>query len=212
MFPEIERKGVRAIGSYFLSGVPPPRIGLLLLGPSLNRAVTAIAASLEREGKRTLLLRSDYQREGPAICTIRPEGHREGPLTEWKTCNAQLAREERISDFLLFLLHPDSPSLPRLLPLLNLLVILLPGEREEAIGAYRSAKRFLVHRGELPVALFAAGEGVDAAAIQERFLLGLCVFLKLRPLNFGDIPQECAKGIASFRFHPPEESYFVGTF
>ena len=212
MFPETGGKGVQAIGSYFLSGIPPPRIGLLRLGPSLNQAGTAIAASLERAGKRVLLLRSDYQRDGAEVFTTRPEGFREGPLTEWKTCNDRLGREERTSDLLLFLLHPDIPSLPRLLPLLNLLILLLPGEREEAIGAYRSAKRLLVHRRDLPLALFAAGEGDAAAAILERFLLGLCVFLKLRPLKFGATPPACAKEIASFRLNPPEEPYFVGTY
>lgn len=212
MFPETERKGVRAIGSYFISGVPPPRIGLLRLGPSLNRTGAAIAASLERAGKRTLLLRSDYQREGTEVCTIRPEGYREGPLTEWKTCNDQLSREERTSDLLLFLLHPDIPSLPRLLPLLSLLILLIPGKRGEAVDAYRSAKRFLVHRGNLPLALFAAGEGDADKEIMDRFLLGLCVFLKLRPLNFGEIPQECANRISSLRLNPPEESYFIGTY
>ncbi len=211
MFHETGGKGVRAIGSYFLSGVPPPRIGLLRLGPGLNRAGTAIAASLERAGKRTLLLHSDYQREGTEICTIRPEGYREGPLTEWKTCNDQLSREERTSDLLLFLVGPDIPSLPRLLPLLSLLILLLPGKRGEALDAYRSAKRFLVHRMDLPLALFAAGEGDDDDEILERFLLGLSVFLKLRPLNFGELPQECAKRIAGLRLNPPEESYFIGT-
>jgi hypothetical protein len=211
MLPETGKKGVQAIGSYFLSVIPPPRIGLLRLDPSLYRAGTAIAASLEREGKRVLLLRSDYQRDGTEVFAVRPEGFREGPLTEWKTCNDQLGREERASDLLLFMLHPDIPSLPWLLPLLNLLVLLLPGERGEAIGAYRSAKRVMVHRPDLPLGLFAAGEG-EAAAVLDRFLLGLCVFLKLRPLNFGTTPPRCAKEIVSLRLDPPAEPYFLGTY
>src|SRR6185295_15411444 len=151
MSSENGRKGVQLIGSYFLSVIPPPRIGLLRLGPSLHRAGTAIAASLEREGKRILLLSSDYQRDGAEVIAVRPEGFREGPLAEWKTCSDQLRREERASDLLLFLLHPDIPSLPRLLPLLNLLILLLPWERGEAIGAYRLAKRVLIQRRDLPV-------------------------------------------------------------
>jgi hypothetical protein len=212
MFPKTGGKGVQAIGSYFLSGIPPPRIGLLRLGPSLNQAGTAIAASLERAGKRVLLLRSDYQRDGAEVFALRPEGFREGPLTEWKTCNEQLGREERASDLLLFLLHPDLPSLPRLLPSLNLLVLLLPEERGEALAAYRSAKRILVHRRDPLLALFAAGESDAAAAVLERFLLGLCVFFKLRPLNFGATPPACAKEILSLRLEPPTESYFLGTY
>ena len=211
MSPETGGKGVQAIGSYFLSVIPPPRIGLVRLGPSLQRAGTAIAASLEREGKRVLLLRSDYQRDGAELIAVRPEGFREGPLTEWKTCNDQLGREERASDLLLFLLHPDIPSLPRLLPLLNLLVLLLPGERGEAIGAYRSAKRVLVNRRDLPFGLFAAGEGEAAAAVLDRFLLGLCVFLRLRPLNFGTTAPRCAKEIVSLKLDSPAEPYFLGT-
>jgi hypothetical protein len=212
MFPKTGGKGVQAIGSYFLSGIPPPRIGLLRLGPSLNQAGTAIAASLGRTGTRVLLLRSDYQRDGADGFAIRPEGFREGPLTEWKTCNEQLWREERASDLLLFLLYPDIPSLPRLLPLFNLLVLLLPEERGEALAAYRSAKRVLAHRRDLPLALFAAGEGDAAAAVLERFLLGLCVFLKLHPLNFGATPSACAKEFLSLRLEPPTEPYFLGTY
>ena len=212
MFPEAGGKGVQAIGSYFLSVIPPPRIGLLRLGPSLHRTGTAIAASLERAGKRILLLRSDYQRDGAEVFALRPEGFREGPLTEWKTCNDQLGREERASDLLLLLLHQDIASLPRLLPLLNLLVLLLPEERAEAIAAYRSAKRVLAHRQDLPIGLFAAGDGEAASAVLERFLLGLRVFLKLRPLNFGTIPTKCAKEILNLRLEPPAEPYFLGTY
>ena len=212
MFPEAGGKGVQAISSYFLSVIPPPRIGLLRLGPSLHRTGTAIAASLERAGKRILLLRSDYERDGTEVFAIRPEGFREGPLTEWKTCNDQLGREERASDLLLFLLHPDIASLPRLLPLLNLLVLLLPEERGEAIAAYRSAKRVLVHQRDLPLGLFAAGDGEAATAVLERFLLGLRVFLKLCPLNFGTIPARCAKEILTLRLEPPAEPYFLGTY
>lgn len=204
-------KGVHLIGSYFLSVIPPPRIGLLRLGPSLHRAGTAIAASLERQGKRILLFSSDYQRDGAEVIAVRPEGFREGPLAEWKTCSDQLRREERASDLLLFLLHPDIPSLPRLLPLLNLLVLLLPGERGEAIGAYRSAKRVLIQRRNLPVGLFAAGEGEAAVAVLDRFRLGLSVFLKLRPLNFGTTAPTCAKEIVSLKLDSPAELYFHGT-
>lgn len=211
MSSENGRKGVQLIGSYFLSVIPPPRIGLLRLGPSLHRAGAAIAASMEREGKRILLLRSDYQRDGAEVIAVRPEGFREGPLTEWKTCSDQLEREERASDLLLFLLHPDIPSLPRLLPLLNLLVLLLPGERGEAIGAYRSAKRVLIQRRDLPVGLFAAGEGETAVAVLDRFRLGLCVFLKLRPLNFGTTAPTCAKEIVGLKLDAPVEPYFCGT-
>ena len=211
MSPEIGGKGIQAIGSYFLSVIPPPRIGLLRLGPSLHRAGTDIAASLERERKRVLLLRSDFQRDGAEVIAVRPEGFREGPLAEWKTCHDQLGREERASDLLLFLLHPDLPSLPRLLPLLNLLILLLPGERGEAMSAYRSAKRVLVHRRDLPLGLFATGEGEAAAAVLDRFMLGLCVFLRLRPLNFGTTAPGCAKGIASLTLDSPAEPYFLGT-
>jgi len=212
MSAETGGKGVQTIGSYFLSVIPPPRIGLLRLGPSLHQAGMAIAASLEREGKRVLLLRSDYQRDGAEVFAVRPEGFREGPLTEWKTCNDQLGREERASDLLLFLLHPDIPSLPRLLPLLNLLVLLLPGQRGEAIGAYRSAKRILVHRRDLSLGLFAAGDSESAVAVLDRFLLGMSVFLQLRPLNFGTTPPRCAKEIVSLRLDPPAEPYFLGTY
>jgi hypothetical protein len=212
MSAETGGKGVRTIGSYFLSVVPPPRIGLLRLGPSLHQAGMAIAASLEREGKRVLLLRSDYQRDGAEVFAVRPEGLREGPLTEWKTCNDQLGREERASDLLLFLLHPDISSLPRLLPLLNLLVLLLPGQRGEAIGAYRSAKRILVHRRDLSLGLFAAGDSEAAVAVLDRFLLGMSVFLQLPPLNFGTTPPRCAKEIVSLRLDPPAEPYFLGTY
>jgi len=211
MSSENGRKGVQLIGSYFLSGIPPPRIGLLRLGPSLYRAGTAVAASLEREGKRILLFSSDYQRDGTEVIAVRPEGFREGPLAEWKTCSDQLRREERASDFLLFLLHPDIPSLPRLLPLLNLLVLLLPEETGEAIGAYRSAKRVLIQRRDLPVGLFAAGEGEAAVAVLERFRLGLCVFLRLRPLNFGTTASTCAKEIVGLKLDSPAEPYFHGT-
>jgi hypothetical protein len=211
MSSENGRKGVQLIGSYFLSVIPPPRIGLLRLGPSLHRAGTAIAASLEREGKRILLFSSDYQRDGAEVITVRPEGFREGPLAEWKTCSDQLRHEERASDLLLFLLHPDIPSLPRLLPLLNLLILLLPWERGEAIGAYRLAKRVLIQRRDLPVGLFAAGEGEAAVAVLDRFRLGLCVFLGLRPLNFGTTAPTCAKEIAGLKLDSPAEPYFHGT-
>lgn len=202
---------MREIASYFLSVIPPPRIGLFRLGPnSLHQTGAAIAASLERAGKRVLLLRSDYQRDGADLIAVRPEGFREGPLAEWKTCNERLGREERASDLLLFLLHPEIPSLPRLLPLLNLLVLLLPGEREEAIGAYRSAKRVLVNRRDLPIGLFAAGEGEAAAAVLNRFLLGLRVFLGVRPLNFGSTVPTCAKEIVNLKLDSPAQPYFLG--
>ena len=202
---------MQLIGSYFLSVIPPPRIGLLRLGPSLHLAGTAIAASLERQGKRILLFSSDYQRDGAEVIAVRPEGFREGPLAEWKTCSDQLRREERASDLLLFLLHPDIPSLPRLLPLLNLLVLLLPGEKGEAIGAYRSAKRVLIQRRDLPVGLFAAGEGEASVAVLDRFRLGLSVFLRLHPLNFGTTALTCAKEIVSLKLDSPAEPYFHGT-
>src|SRR5262249_41088509 len=134
------------------------------------------------------------------------------PLAEWKTCNDQLWREERTSDLLLFLLHPDIPSLPRLLPLLNLLVLLLPEERGETLAAYRSAKRALAHRRDLPLALFAAGGGGEAARVLGRFFLGLRLLLKLPPLNFGATPPACAKEILSLRFEPPMEPFFHGTY
>ena len=202
---------MREIASYFLSVIPQPRIGLFRLGPnSLNQAGAAIAASLECAGKRVLLLRSDYQRDGADLITVRPEGLREGPLAEQKTCNERLGREERASDLLLFLLHPEIPSLPRVLPALNLLVLLLPGEREEAVGAYRSAKRVLAYRRDLPVGLFAAGEGEAAAAVLDRFLLGLRVFLGLRPLNFGTTAATCAREIVDLKLDSPAQQYFLG--
>lgn len=202
---------MRQIASYFLSFTPPPRIGLFRLGRnSLSQAGTAIAASLESAGKRVLLLRSDHQREGEDLIAIRPGGFREGPLAESKTCNERLAREERASDLLLLLLHPEVPSLLRLLPLLSLLVLLLPGEREEAGGAYRSAKRVLVYRRDLPVGLFAAGEGEVATAVLHRFLLGLRVFLGLCPLNLGTTASSCAKEIVNLKLDFPGEPYFIG--
>ena len=211
MSPEPGGKGVREIASYFLSMIPPPRIGLFRLGAnSLNQAGAAIAASMVREGKRVLLLRSDYRRDGADPFAVRPEGFREGPLVEWKTRNERFFREECASDLLLFLLHPEIPWLARLLPALNLLVLLLPGERAEAIAAYRSAKRVLVNRRDLRIGLLAAGEGEAAAVILDRFLLGLRVFLGLRPLNFGATAPTCAKEIVHLELDSPAQPYFVG--
>jgi hypothetical protein len=211
MSPDPGGKGVREIASYFLSVIPPPRIGLFRLGSkSLNQTGAAIASSMERAGKRVLLLRSDYQQDGADLIAVRPEGFREGPLVEWKTRNERLFREECASDLLLFLLHPEIPSLPRLLPALDLLVLLLPGDRPEAIGAYRSTKRILVNRRDLRIGLLAAGEGEAAAAVLDRFLLGLRVFLGLRPLNFGATAPTCAKEIAQLKLDSPAQPYFVG--
>jgi hypothetical protein len=209
--PEPEGKGVREVASYFLSVIPPPRIGLLRLGPTgLNQAASAIAASLEHAGKRVLLLRSDHQPDETDLIAVRPGGFREGPLVEWKTCNRRLEREERVSDLLVLLLHPESQSLPRLLPVLNLLVLLLPGETGEALDAYRSAKRVLFARRDLRLGVFAAGEGEMAAAVLGRFLLGLRVFLGLHPLNFGMTPSTCAREIVNLKLEPPAETYFRG--
>jgi hypothetical protein len=210
MSPESRGKGVAEIASYFLSVNPPPRIGLLRLGPpNLNQMEAAIATGLERAGKRVLLLRSDHQPDEADLVAVRAGGFREGPLVEWKTCNERLGREERASDLLLFLLYPGSPSLPRLLPALNLLVLLLPGETGEALDAYRLAKRVLVNQRDLPFGLCASGEG-EAAAVHERFLLGLHVFLGLRPLNFGTTASRCAQEIINLKLEFPKESYFLG--
>jgi hypothetical protein len=210
MSPESRGKGVAEIASYFLSVNPPPRIGLLRLGlPNLNQMGVAIATSLERAGKRVLLLRSDHQPDEADLVAVRTGGFREGPLVEWKTRNERLGREERASDLLLFLLHPESPSLPRLLPALNLLVLLLPGDTGEALEAYRLAKRVLVDRRDLPFGLFVSGEG-GAAAVLERFLLGLRVFLGLQALNLGVTASTCAQEILDLKLEPPKESYFLG--
>ncbi len=210
MSPEPGGKGLREIASYFLSMTPPPRIGLLMLGPSsLKQAGLAIAASLERAGKRVLLLRSDHQPDGADLIAGQVGGFREGPLADWKTCNERWGREERASDLLLLLLHPESPSLARLLPALNLLVLVLSGEPGEALGAYRLAKRILVGRRDLSCGVLAAGEG-EPAAILERFLLGLRVFLGLRPLNFGTTALTCAQEIINLQLESPAEPYFRG--
>ncbi len=202
---------MREVASYFLSVIPPPRIGLLRLGPSsLNQAGLAIAASLERAGKRVLLLRSDHQPDETDLIAVRAGGFREGPLADWKTSNERLGREERASDLLLLLLHPESPSLPRLLPVLTLLVFLLPAERGEALGAYRLAKRVLVTRRDLPFGLLAAGEGEAAAAVLGRFLLGLRVFLELRPLSFGTTASTFAQEVVDLQLESPAEPYFRG--
>jgi hypothetical protein len=211
MSPESGGKRVREIASYFVSVIPPPRIGLLRLGPMvLNQAGPAIAASLERMGKRVLLLRSDHQRDAVDLIAVRSGGFREGPLADWKTCDERLGREERASDLLVLLLSPESPSLPRLLSALNLLVLLLPGERGEALGSYRSAKRALVNRRAVPCGVFAAGDGEAAAAVLERFLLGLHVFLGLQPLNFGTTASTCAQEIVNLQLESPAEPYFRG--
>ncbi len=210
MSPEPGGKGLREIASYFLSMTPPPRIGLLMLGPSsLKQAGLAIAASLERAGKRVLLLRSDHQPDGADLIAGQVGGFREGPLADWKTCNERWGREERASDLLLLLLHPESPSLARLLPALNLLVLVLSGEPGEALGAYRLAKRILVGRRDLSCGVFAVGEG-EPAAVLERFLLGLRVFLGLRPLNFGTTALTCAQEIINLQLESPAEPYFRG--
>jgi hypothetical protein len=209
--PEARGKGVREIASYFLSAIVPQRIGLLRLGTEgLNQAAAAIAAGLEQSGKRVLLLRSEHQQEGADLIAVRTGGFREGPLAEWKTCNGRLAREERASDILLFLLHPEIPSLSRLLSALNLLVLVLPGERAEALGAYRSAKRLLINRRDLSLGLFVAGEGEAAAAVLDRFMLGLQVFLGLCPLNLGTTASTCAQEIAKLKLDSPVEPYFLG--
>ncbi len=210
MSPEPGGKGLREIASYFLSTTPPPRIGLLMLGPSsLDQAGLAIAANLERAGKRVLLLRSDHQPDGANLIAEQVGGFREGPLADWKTCNERLEREERASDLLLLLLHPESPLLARLLPALNLLVLVLSGEPGEVLGAYRLAKRILVGRRDLSCGVLAAGEG-EPAAILERFLLGLRVFLGLRPLNFGTTALTCAQEIINLQLESPAEPYFRG--
>jgi len=210
MSPEPGGKGLREIASYFLSMTPPPRIGLLMLGPnSLNQAGLAIAASLGGAGKRVLLLRSDHQRDGADLIAEPEGGVRQGPLADWKTCNEQLGRAERASDLLLLLLHPENPSLARLLSVLNLLILLLPAESGEVLGAYRLAKRVLVGRRDLSCGVFAEG-GSEAAAVLERFLLGLRVFLGLRPLNFGTTPLTCAQEIINLQLESPAEPYFRG--
>ncbi len=209
MLPEPGGRGLREIASYFLSTSPPPRIGLLRLGPNgLNQAGVAIAASLERAGKRVLLLRSNHKSGGTDPIVVREGGFREGPLADWKTCDERLGREERASDLLLLLLDPESPSLPRMLPVLNLLVLLLSGDTGDALRAYRSAKRVLVTRRDLPFGLFVAGEGEAASAVLERFLLGLRVFLGLRPLNFGSTTTHCAQEIINLQLGSPAEPYF----
>jgi len=202
---------MQEVASYFLSTTPPSRIGLFRLGShSLNQAGTAMAVSLGKVGKRVLLLRGDYQRDGEDLVAISPEGLREGPIVEWKTRNDRLRREERASDILLFLLHPQVSSLPRLLPLLSLLVLLLPGERGEALDAYRLAKRLLLDHGDLPIGLLAAGESAAAAAVLDRFLLGFRAFLGINPLNLGTTPLACATEIANLKLDAPAEAYFLG--
>lgn len=211
MSPEPGGRGLREVASYFLSVIPPPRIGLLRLGPSSpHQAGPTIAAGLEQMGKRVLLLRSDHQPAEADLIAVRAGGFREGPLADWKTGNARLEREERASDLLLLLLQPETPSLHRLLPVLSLLVLLLPGEAGEALGAYRSVKRVLVTRRDLPFGLFAAGEGEAAVTVLGRFLLGLHVFLGLRPLNFGTTASTCAREIVNLQLEPPAEPYFRG--
>jgi hypothetical protein len=209
--PEPGGRGIQDVASYFLSTTPASRIGLFRLGSnSLNQAGTAIAVSLEQVGKRVLLLRGDYQRDGANLIAISPEGLREGPIVEWKTCNDRLRREERASDILLFLLHPKMPLLPRLLPLLNLLVLLLPGEKDEALDAYRLAKNLLLNHWHLPVGLLAAGESAAATAVLDRFLLGIRTFLGITPVNFGTTAHACAREIANLKLDTPAEAYFLG--
>jgi hypothetical protein len=210
MSPEPKGRGLREVASYFLTVNLPPRIGLFRLGPpSLNQTAMAIAASLEHAGKRVLLLRGDHQPDGGDLIAVRAGGFREGPLGDCKSDNDRLAREERASDLLLFLLHPESTALPRLFPLLNLLVFLLPGEQGGALDAYRSAKRVLIARRVLSCGVFAGGEG-EAAAVLDRFLLGLRVFLGLHSLNFGTSASICAREIVNLQLESPAEPYFRG--
>ncbi len=202
---------MQEVASYFLSSTLPWRIGLFRLGSnSLNQAGTAMATSLEKLGKRVLLLRGDYHREGADMVAVSPDGVREGPIVEWKTCNDRLRREERASDILLFLLHPEMIWLPRLLRLLSFLVLLLPGEKGEALEAYRVAKRLLVDSGDLHIGLLAAGETEAAAAVLDRFLLGFRTFLGMTPVNLGTTPLGCAMEIANLKLDPPAEAYFYG--
>jgi len=212
MSPESGGRGLREIASYFLTATPPPRIGLLRLGsPDLDMAVMAIAASLEHAGKRVLLLRSDHQPNGgDDLIAVRAGGFREGPLDNCQTGNERLGREERASDLLLFLLHPECPALSRLVPLLSLLILLLPREPAEVLGAYRSAKRALVARRVPSCGVFAAGEGEAVATVLKRFLLGLRVFLDLHPLNFGTAAATCAREIVTLQLESPAEPYFRG--
>ena len=210
MSPEIEGKGLREVASYFLTVTPPPRIGVFRLGPpSLNQAAMAVAASLEHAGKRVLLLRGDHQPDEGDLIAVRAGGFREGPLSDGKTTNGRLGREERASDLLVFLLHPESPELSRLFPVLNLLVFLLLGEPGETLDAYRSAKRVLTDRRAPSCGVFVAGEG-EAAAVLDRFLLGLRVFLGLHPLNFGTSAPICAREIVNLQLESPVEPYFRG--
>lgn len=202
---------MQEVASYFLSTTPPSRIGLFRLrSNSLNQAGMAIATSLEKVGKRVLLLRGDFQRDGADMVAASPEGIREGPIVEWKTHNDRLRREERTSDILLFLLHPEMFWLPRLLPLLSFLVLLLPGEKNEALDAYRSAKGLLLEHENLPVGLLATGESPAAAAVLDRFLLGFRAFLGINPVNLGTTPLVCAMEIANLKLDAPAEAYFLG--
>ncbi len=202
---------MQEVASYFLSATPPARVGLFRLGSnSLNQAGTGIAVGLEKVGKRVLLLRGDYHREGADPITVSPEGLREVPIVEWKTCNDRLRREERASDILLFFLHPEMTWLPRLLPLLSFLVLLLPGEKAEALDAYRIAKRLLFDYRTLSLGLLAGGEGAAAATVLDRFLLGFRAFLGMNPVNLGTTPLTCAMEIANLRLEAPGEAYFHG--
>ena len=211
MLPEVRGRGLQEVASYFLTVAPPPRIGLLRLGPpSLDRLLLEITASLERAGKRVLLLRSDHQPEERDLIAIRTGGVREGPLADFRTKDERLEREERASDLLLFLLHSESPALPRLLPLLSLLVLLLPGEPKEVLAAYRSAKRILMSHRALLCGVFAAGEGETAPTVLKRFLLGLHVFLDFHPLDFGTTAPTCVHEILATQLESPAEPYFHG--